>query len=32
MGLILGIPIVAVAKSVLEHMEPTRKLGLWLGD
>ena len=32
MGLILGIPIVAVTKSVLEHMEPTRKLGLWLGD
>ena len=32
MGLILGIPIVAVAKVVLEHMEPTRKLGLWLGD
>ncbi|HSL92672.1 MAG TPA: AI-2E family transporter, partial [Candidatus Limnocylindrales bacterium] len=32
MGLILGIPIVAVAKVVLEHMEPTRELGLWLGD
>jgi predicted PurR-regulated permease PerM len=32
MGLILGIPIVAVAKVVLEHMEPTRTLGLWLGD
>jgi predicted PurR-regulated permease PerM len=32
MGLILGIPIVAVAKCVLENMEPTRKLGQWLGD
>jgi len=32
MGLILGIPIVAVAKCVLEHMRPTRKLGQWLGD
>lgn len=32
MGLILGIPIVAVVKSVLEHMGPTRKFGLWLGD
>lgn len=32
MGLILGIPIVAVAKVVLENMEPTRKVGLWLGD
>jgi predicted PurR-regulated permease PerM len=32
MGLILGIPIVAVAKVVLDHMEPTRKVGLWLGD
>ncbi|MDA8121027.1 MAG: AI-2E family transporter [Deltaproteobacteria bacterium] len=32
MGLILGIPIVAVLKCVLENMEPTRKLGLWLGD
>jgi predicted PurR-regulated permease PerM len=32
MGLILGIPIVAVAKCVLENMQPTRKLGQWLGD
>jgi predicted PurR-regulated permease PerM len=32
MGLILGIPIVAVLKTVLENMEPTRKLGQWLGD
>ena len=32
MGLILGIPIVAVAKVVLENMQPTRKLGLWLGE
>jgi predicted PurR-regulated permease PerM len=32
MGLILGIPIVAVLKCVLENMEPTRKLGRWLGD
>jgi predicted PurR-regulated permease PerM len=32
MGLILGIPIVAVVKSVLEHMQPTRRFGLWLGD
>jgi predicted PurR-regulated permease PerM len=32
MGLILGIPIVAVVKCVLENMRPTRKFGLWLGD
>lgn len=32
MGLVLGIPIVAVAKVVMENMEPTRKIGLWLGD
>lgn len=32
MGLILGIPIVAGLKSVLENMQPTRKLGEWLGD
>ena len=32
MGLILGIPIVAGLKSILENMEPTRKLGQWLGD
>jgi predicted PurR-regulated permease PerM len=32
MGLILGIPIVAVMKCVLENMEPTRKIGRWLGD
>lgn len=32
MGLILGIPIVAGLKSVLENMQPTRKLGQWLGD
>jgi predicted PurR-regulated permease PerM len=32
MGLILGIPIVAVMKCVLDNMEPTRKLGRWLGD
>ncbi|HEY6075129.1 MAG TPA: AI-2E family transporter [Anaerolineales bacterium] len=32
MGLILGIPIVAVLKTVLENMQPTRKLGHWLGD
>jgi predicted PurR-regulated permease PerM len=32
MGLILGIPIVAVAKVVLGNMEPTRKFGLWLGE
>jgi predicted PurR-regulated permease PerM len=32
MGLILGIPIVAVMKCVLENMQPTRKLGQWLGD
>lgn len=32
MGLILGIPIVAVLKTVLENMEPTRKMGQWLGD
>lgn len=32
MGLILGIPIVAVVKSVLEHIQTTRKFGLWLGD
>lgn len=32
MGLILGIPIVAGLKSVLENMQPTRKLGEWLGN
>jgi predicted PurR-regulated permease PerM len=32
MGLILGIPIVAVAKVVMENVEPTRKIGLWLGN
>lgn len=32
MGLILGIPIVAGLKSVLENMEPTRKIAQWLGD
>ncbi len=32
MGLILGIPIVAVLKCVLENMRPTLKLGRWLGD
>ncbi|MEK6778772.1 MAG: AI-2E family transporter, partial [Candidatus Deferrimicrobiota bacterium] len=31
MGLILGIPIVAVLKCVLENMRPTLKLGRWLG-
>lgn len=32
MGLVLGIPIVAVLKCVLENMRPTRRLGNWLGD
>lgn len=32
MGLILGIPIVAVVKIVMENMEPTRRFGLWLGE
>jgi predicted PurR-regulated permease PerM len=32
MGLILGIPIVAVLKTVLENMEPTRRIGQWLGN
>jgi len=32
MGLVLGIPIVAVLKCVLENMRPTVQLGRWLGD
>jgi predicted PurR-regulated permease PerM len=32
MGLLLGIPIVAVLKCVLENMRPTVQFGRWLGD
>ncbi|MGZ8440426.1 MAG: AI-2E family transporter, partial [Candidatus Deferrimicrobiaceae bacterium] len=32
MGLILGIPIVAVTKCVLENVPSTHHLGQWLGE
>lgn len=32
MGLVLGIPIVAVAKCVMDNVESTRAFGAWLGD
>jgi predicted PurR-regulated permease PerM len=32
MGLILGIPIVAVAKCILENVPSTHPLGQWLGE
>ena len=32
MGLILGIPIVAITKCVLENVPSTQRLGLWLGE
>ncbi len=32
MGLILGIPIVAVAKCILENVPSTHHLGQWLGE
>lgn len=32
MGLLLGIPIVAVLKCVLENIPAARRIGLWLGD
>lgn len=32
MGLILGIPIVAVTKCVLENIPSTKHLGQWLGE
>ncbi len=32
MGLILGIPIVAVTKCILENIPATQHLGLWLGE
>ncbi|HEU5359917.1 MAG TPA: AI-2E family transporter [Candidatus Deferrimicrobiaceae bacterium] len=32
MGLILGIPIVAVTKCILENVPSTQQLGLWLGE
>jgi predicted PurR-regulated permease PerM len=32
MGLLLGIPIVAVCKCVFENIPGTRRFGLWLGD
>ncbi len=32
MGLLLGIPILSVAKCILENIPSTRRIGLWLGD
>lgn len=32
MGLILGIPILAVVKCVLDNVPSTRRIGMWLGD
>jgi predicted PurR-regulated permease PerM len=32
MGLILGIPILAVLKCVLDNVPSTRRMGMWLGD
>ena len=32
MGLLLAIPIVAVTRCILENVESTRHLGMWLGD
>ncbi len=32
MGLLLGIPILAVCKCVFENIPTTRRIGLWLGD
>ncbi len=32
MGLILGIPIVAVAKCVMDNVPATQSVGRWLGD
>jgi predicted PurR-regulated permease PerM len=32
MGLILGIPIVAVLKCVLDNVPSTRRIGMWLGE
>ncbi|HEX9192092.1 MAG TPA: AI-2E family transporter [Candidatus Deferrimicrobiaceae bacterium] len=32
MGLILGIPILAVLKCVLDNVPSTRRIGIWLGD
>jgi len=32
MGLILGIPILAVLKCVLDNVRSTRRIGMWLGD
>jgi predicted PurR-regulated permease PerM len=31
-GLILGIPILAVLKCVLDNVPSTRRIGIWLGD
>jgi len=32
MGLILGIPIVAVLKCILDNVPSTQHLGQWLGE
>lgn len=32
MGLILGIPIVAVVKCVLDNVPSTQRIGMWLGE
>jgi len=32
MGLLLGIPILAVLKCILDNIPSTQRLGMWLGD
>jgi len=32
MGLLLGIPVLAVGKCVMENIDSTRRFGEWLGD
>ncbi|GAB4368937.1 MAG: hypothetical protein Kow00128_14670 [Deltaproteobacteria bacterium] len=32
MGLILGIPVLAVAKCVMDNIDSTRRFGAWLGE
>ena len=32
MGLLLGIPILAILKCVLDNVPSTRRIGMWLGD
>jgi predicted PurR-regulated permease PerM len=32
MGLLLGIPVVAILKCILDNVASTRRIGMWLGD